>query len=103
MSQCLSSLGEEAIHESTCRRWFHKFKEGDRSCQNQARSGWPSLDGDDDITQAIRHNSNPTVQELAETFYVYRTMVERQLVKMGFTRKLDLWVSHNLAVNQRDD
>ena len=81
--------GEDAIDESTCRRWFRKFREGDRSCQDQARSGRPSHVGEDDIDQAVRNNPNPNIQELAETFSVQQTMVEGQLVNLCFARKLD--------------
>ncbi|GFW09475.1 hypothetical protein TNCV_3995821 [Trichonephila clavipes] len=35
------------------------ISKGDRNCQDQARSGRPSH-------QAIRNNTNPTIQELAE-------------------------------------
>ncbi|XP_055932781.1 histone-lysine N-methyltransferase SETMAR-like [Argiope bruennichi] len=93
--------GEDTIDESTCRRWFRKFREGDRSCQDQARSGRPSQ-VEDDIDIAIRNNPSLTVQELAETFNVHWRTAERRLVKLGFTRKLDLWVSHNLTANQQD-
>ncbi|GFU87995.1 hypothetical protein TNCV_1335641 [Trichonephila clavipes] len=41
-----------------------------RNCQEQARSGRPSYIKGDDIDQVIRNNPNPTVRELAETFYV---------------------------------
>jgi [histone H3]-lysine36 N-dimethyltransferase SETMAR len=94
--------GDDAIDESTCRRWFRKFREGDRSCQDQARCGRPSLVGEDDIDQAIKNSPNPTAQELAETFKVHRTTVERRLEALGFRRKLDRWVPHNLTANQRD-
>ncbi|KAF8769841.1 Histone-lysine N-methyltransferase SETMAR like protein [Argiope bruennichi] len=66
---------EDAIDESTCRRWFRKFREGDRSCQDQPKSGRPSHVGEDGIDQAIRHNPNPTVQELVETFNEHPTAV----------------------------
>ncbi|GFT09180.1 hypothetical protein TNCV_4106111 [Trichonephila clavipes] len=49
--------------ESTCRR----FWEGDRRCQDQARSRRP-LHAGENIDQAMRNNPNATVQELTDTF-----------------------------------
>ncbi|GFT43153.1 histone-lysine N-methyltransferase SETMAR [Trichonephila clavipes] len=92
-----------AIDENTCRRWFRKFREGDRSCQDLARSGWPSHVGEDDIDQVISNNPDPTVQELADTFNVFRTTPERWLVNLSFKRKLNCWVPHNLTTKQQDD
>ena len=51
MSQCLSSLWDDAIDESTCHQWFRKQKEGDRSCQDQDRSGRPSQVRKDELTK----------------------------------------------------
>ncbi|KAF8789831.1 Histone-lysine N-methyltransferase SETMAR like protein [Argiope bruennichi] len=65
--------GEVAIDESTCRRWFRYFKEGGRSSQDLANSGRPSNAGEVYIGQAIRNNSDTTVEELEEIFIVYRT------------------------------
>ena len=55
--------GEDAIDESTCRRWFRKFRNGDRSCQDQPRSGRPSAFSEEDLDQAITVSPNPTVEE----------------------------------------
>ncbi|GFU61727.1 hypothetical protein TNCV_4612051 [Trichonephila clavipes] len=70
-----------------------KFKKGDRSCRDQARSGWSSHVGED-IYQAIRNNPNPTVLELAETVNVHWTTVKRRLVNSGFTRKCGIVMFH---------
>lgn len=40
--------------------------------------------------------------ELTKTFYVHRITVWRQLEAIGFTRKLDSWVPHQLTAGQRD-
>ncbi|GFV78886.1 histone-lysine N-methyltransferase SETMAR [Trichonephila clavipes] len=94
---------EDAIDENIYRRWFRKFRKGDRSFQDQARSGWLSHVEENDIDQTIRNNPNPTVQELAETFNVHQTTVERQLGTLKFLRKLDCWVPLSLIVKLRDD
>ncbi|GFY35332.1 histone-lysine N-methyltransferase SETMAR [Trichonephila clavipes] len=88
-SNACQVYGKDAKDKSTCRRWFHKFMEGDRSCQDQARSGRSSYVGEDDIEQDIRNNLNLSVLELEDTFNVHQTMVERQLVNLSFTIKLD--------------
>ncbi|KAF8767179.1 Histone-lysine N-methyltransferase SETMAR like protein [Argiope bruennichi] len=101
--------GEDVIDKSTSRRWFRKCQKGIRkrrgvrSCQDHARSKRPSHVGKDDIYQAIRNNSTLTVQELEETINKARIKAERRLIKLGFTRKLDCWVPHNLTANQRNE
>ncbi|GFX70431.1 hypothetical protein TNCV_4473651 [Trichonephila clavipes] len=77
------SLKTTAIVESTCHRWFRKFREGGRNFQ-EIKSGRPSHI-EEDVDQAIRSNPVPTVQELLETFNVHRTTVQRRLVNLGFT------------------
>ena len=52
---------EHAVEESTRRRWFRIFREGERSCQDQAISGSPSHHGEDYIYQAGWNNPNPTM------------------------------------------
>ncbi|XP_035223177.1 histone-lysine N-methyltransferase SETMAR-like [Stegodyphus dumicola] len=51
--------GEDAVDESTCRRWFRKFREGDRSFQDLARSARPSHVREDDIDQANKEQPKP--------------------------------------------
>ncbi|GFU27249.1 histone-lysine N-methyltransferase SETMAR [Trichonephila clavipes] len=87
---------EDAMDGSTGHRWFHKFREGDRSCQGQTSNGWPSHFGQDYIDQSIRKSPRQTMEKLAETFNVH-WIVKRWLVSSGFTIKLDRWVLHNLT------
>ncbi|PRD37712.1 UNVERIFIED_CONTAM: Histone-lysine N-methyltransferase SETMAR [Trichonephila clavipes] len=81
-------FGEDTIvDEITYRLWFCKFREGDRSCQDQARSGRPSHVGEDDVglrgdVLIIRGDQNPTVQELVETFKLLQTTIERRLTRI---------------------
>ncbi|GFY30175.1 hypothetical protein TNCV_3090831 [Trichonephila clavipes] len=98
-----TTAGDVAINESTYHRWFCKCTEGDRGCQDQARSEWPSHVGEGDTDQSIRNILNPAMQELADTFNVHWETVKRQLVNLGFRRKLHRWVSHNLTAKQGDD
>jgi len=77
--------GEDTVNDSTCRRWFRKFRDGEKSCQERGSR------------QTMRNSQNPTVEELGETVQVHRTTVERRLESLGFTTKLDRWLPHQLS------
>ncbi|GFU91151.1 hypothetical protein TNCV_4924811 [Trichonephila clavipes] len=64
----LKRSSESSSDESTRRRWFRKFRERDRSSQDQAKSGRPSHVALDDIDEAIKKNVNPTEQELVKPY-----------------------------------
>ena len=95
--------GDDAVDDSTCRRWFRKFRDGDRSCTDHGRSGRPSLVTEEDLDTAITTSPHATVEELADRFSVHRTTVERRMHALGFITKFDQWVPHHLTARQREE
>ncbi|GFW52680.1 hypothetical protein TNCV_2392601 [Trichonephila clavipes] len=59
---------DDAIEEITCRRWFRKFRERDRNCQDQTKSGWPSRIGEDVIDLAIKKQPEPNHARVSGDF-----------------------------------
>ncbi|GFU89711.1 hypothetical protein TNCV_654731 [Trichonephila clavipes] len=71
MSQCLSSLWGDAMYESTCRRWFRKFRKKTEVAKIRLREN-DHYTLEDDIDQAIQ-TTRTLLQELAETFNLRRS------------------------------
>lgn len=85
-----------AIDSIICRLRLWKFGEGDKSCQNQKRCLHPSRERGSWSNHKRKSSPNTIMVELAETFNVYRTKVERQLETLGFITKLVFWVPIHL-------
>ena len=59
--------GESVVNESTCRRWFRKFRNGDFNLSDKPRSGRPQKVSDAELQGLLDHqDSTQTQQQLAE-------------------------------------
>lgn len=84
--------GDEALKERQCQNWFAKFRSGDISLKNEKRSG-RSVEVDDALIDSNRHS---TTREIAEKLHVSHTCIENHLKQLGYVKKLDTWVPHEL-------
>jgi len=88
--------GDEALKERQCRNWFDKFRSGDFSIKDDQRSGRPTEVDDDQIKAIIESDRHIPVREIAERLNVSHTTIENHLKCLGFVKKLDIWVPHEL-------
>lgn len=89
--------GEDAVTESTVRRWFVKFRAGNFDLEDADRPGRPSAVDDDQIKVQIETNPRLTTREIAEAVGVPKSTVHDHLVKLGYISRYDIWVPHNLS------
>lgn len=94
-------FGEACISERQCRWWFERFRSGNLSLADEPRSGRPSDFDSDRLRQIVEHDSSITVRELAIDFGVHYSTIDRHLIQMGFTSKLNRWVPHRLSAQQK--
>lgn len=88
--------GDKALKERQCRNWFVKFRSGDFSLKDNKRSG-RAMDVDDNLIKSIiATNRHSTTREIAEKLNVSHTCIEKHLQQLGFSKKLDIWVPHEL-------
>lgn len=96
--------GEDAVTKRTCNRWFERFRSGERSLEDEPRSGRPSEIDNEELNSELKTNPRQTTRELADKFGCSHTTIEYHLHEMGKVQKLGIWVPHQLTLdnlNQR--
>lgn len=88
--------GNEALKERQCQYWFARFRSGDFSLKNAQRSGRPVKVNEDCIMAIIDSDRHSTTRDIAEKLNVSHTCIEKKLKKLGYVKKLDLWIPHQL-------
>ncbi|XP_049318584.1 UPF0430 protein CG31712 isoform X6 [Bactrocera dorsalis] len=77
--------GPDTVFISTAQRWFQRFRSGVEVVEDEPRSGRPAVENCDKIAELVerdRHSSHQTVIN--------------HLKKLEITKKLDVWVPHEL-------
>lgn len=92
-----SVYGDSAISPDTCQRWFARFRSGNMNLEDATRSGRPSTTDDDQILAAIEVDRHLTTREIAKRFNIAHTTVAKHLKQLGMTKKMDVWVPHELS------
>jgi [histone H3]-lysine36 N-dimethyltransferase SETMAR len=78
-----SIYGAGTVSESTCMRWFRKFRDGERGLEDAERSGRPSDFSDDQLRQLIEEDDTLTTGELATIFECSDETVRTHLHTIG--------------------
>ncbi|XP_018045490.1 PREDICTED: histone-lysine N-methyltransferase SETMAR-like [Atta colombica] len=80
------------VKKRQCQNWFARFRDGDFSVKDAHRSGRPFKIDDDEM----KANKHSTVQELATALKVSVGSVHGHLKSLGFIKKFNVWVPHEL-------
>nr|BAO79476.1 transposase [Amegilla dulcifera]BAO79481.1 transposase [Amegilla dulcifera]BAO79484.1 transposase [Amegilla dulcifera] len=88
--------GNEALKERQCRNWFVRFRSGDFSLKNAQRSGRPVEVDEAHIKTIIDSDYHSIIRDIAEKLNVSHTCIEKKLKMLGYVKKLDLWLPHQL-------
>ena len=95
--------GEGVIGESTARKWFAKFKNGNFDIDDTPRSGRPSGFDEDHLKALLKEESRQTSRELAEKMNCNEKTILNHLHSLGFAEKLGVWVPHELSENNKEN
>ena len=95
--------GEGVIGESTVKKWFAKFKNGNFDIDDTPRSGKPSEFDEDHLKALLKEESLQTSRELAEKINCDQKTILNHLHSMGFAEKLEVWVPHELSENNEEN
>lgn len=88
--------GEDAVDDSTCRKWFRKFRENNCNLSDTPRSG-RSVEADGkEILALIESDQHRTTREIGEILGINQSTVSRRLRQLGMVNKADVWVPHEL-------
>lgn len=97
-----ATYGDSVIDDSTCRRWFRKFTNGDFNLNDKPRSGRPSTISDEKLEELLNQDSAQTQQELAKKLNVTQQAISERLHALGKIQKEGKWVPHELTPEQRE-
>ncbi|GFV23786.1 histone-lysine N-methyltransferase SETMAR [Trichonephila clavipes] len=93
--------GDDTATASYVQFWFRRFRSGIFDVKDSSRIGWPVVENVDKITEIIkvdRHASNRSIAQEID-----QKTVLNHLLKVGFKKKLDVWVPHQLTPKGRMD
>lgn len=93
--------GQGSIDDSTVRRWFTKFREGETSLEDQEGRGRPSAVDDAILKTMVEDSPRVTIKELAQQLQVDPATISRHLNLIGKVKKLDKWIPHELSEKQK--
>ena len=80
--------GKGVIGESTARKWFAKFKNGNFDINAMPHSKRPSEFNEDHLKALLKEESHQTSCELAEKINCNQKTILNHLHAMGFAQKL---------------
>ncbi|CAK9806173.1 Mariner Mos1 transposase [Anthophora plagiata] len=89
--------GTDAVDDSTCRKWFRKFKQGNFNLKDALHVGRPVTTNIDQMKTLIDNNRHATTYDIAQTLNVTAMTISRHTRKLGLIKKLDTWVPHQLT------
>lgn len=93
--------GNDAIGESTCQKWFSRFKDPAFTLdklEDQRRHNKSERKFEDDaIETLLEEDSGRTQERLAQIIGVDRSTISRRLAAIGFRAVAGKWVPHQLA------
>lgn len=97
------TYGEGVISQTTCDKWYQRFRNGDFDVSDRRRTGRPRGLNDNDLRKMIDQNPTITSEMLAEKFGVNLSTIGRRLSEMGKMRKNGKWVSRQPNVSKKNN
>jgi [histone H3]-lysine36 N-dimethyltransferase SETMAR len=95
--------GEMALSISTVKRWFSRFRSGNFDIKDESRSGRPITKEIDEILKLIHEDRHISTRHIAKELNIGNATVWRYLRRAGYTKKLDVWVPHQLSIKNMAD
>lgn len=89
--------GDSALSDSTARKWFRRFREGNFDVKDALRTGRPITEKVDLILEKIKEDRHISTRDIAAELNIDHVTVWNHLHNAGYTKKLDVWVPHQLT------
>lgn len=94
---------EGTLSKSTARYWFARFRSGNFEVKDEPRSGRPHVENFEEIFKKIHEDRHISTRDIAEELNMDQKTVLNHLKKAGYTKKLDVWVPHELSLKNLMD
>lgn len=88
--------GDLALAESTCRKWFARFKSGNFGLEDGERPGQPKKFEDEELEELLAEDSCQTQEELANALQVTQQSISHRLEALGMVHKQGNWLPYDL-------
>ncbi|XP_076359083.1 histone-lysine N-methyltransferase SETMAR-like [Tachypleus tridentatus] len=82
-----------------CQRWFNKFRAGDCSLTDTARTGRPTEFGNDLLLETLEGDCVAAVEELGQKLSSSPSTVHWHLQQIARVSKLGKWIPHELSAD----
>ncbi len=89
--------GPDTVSISTAQRWFQRFRSGAEVIEDAPRSGRPVVENCDKIAELIERDRHSSSRSIGQELGMSHQTVINHLKKLGFKKKLDVWVPHDLT------
>ena len=93
--------GEDAMGDSTSRKWFSRFKDENFDLNDAPRAGRTSGFDEERLSALIHDCPRYSTRELADIMECDHSTIVRHLSSMGKVQKLGAWVPHSLSENNK--
>ena len=95
-------VGEGTTTARSCQRWVEKFKNGQFSSEDKERSGRPSFQVDDQISECLSSNRHgTTTTTIGKEIGVSKETVRKRLLASGKKYLCNRWLPHSLSNENR--
>ncbi|KAJ0179078.1 hypothetical protein K1T71_004790 [Dendrolimus kikuchii] len=89
--------GPNAVSVRVAQIWFKRFQSGNFDIKDARRSGRPVTDKIDVIFEKVEQDRHISSYDVAGELGIDHKTVLAHLKKAGYTKKLDIWVPHELT------
>ncbi|GFX08778.1 histone-lysine N-methyltransferase SETMAR [Trichonephila clavipes] len=89
--------GADTARANYVQFWFRRFRLGIFDVKVTPRTGRPVVKNVDDITEIIQVDRHVSSRSIAQELKIDHKTVLNHLRKVGFKKKLDVWVPHQLT------
>lgn len=96
------AIGQGAVDDRKCQRWFKKFREGNFSLDDESGRGRVSSFDKDALEAMLVQNPQITQQELAAALNCSQKTICNQLRSLGKIQKFGKWIPHKLSEVNRN-
>ena len=89
-----AALGEGTVADRTYRDWFKRFREGDMSLEDRAKSRHPLQSDTERIEVLIEDSPRLPIRELSTMLGCDQSIIDHHLHDIGKVDKRGTWVPH---------
>lgn len=100
--QSLSKVfGNYAPSLRQCQRWFHRFKNGNVTLEDEVHGKPPRILDDEALKEDVELDPTQTTRELAEKFGCHHSTIADHLNTIGKINRCGKWVPHQLSESNK--